>query len=192
MLNGNAIQGIQADGAEASTVSIPLNVSTNVTTSVQDWISGVDLSNFGWALIPSGPSGFEFVSSEGLAGKPTLTIEVDVTATVTIKDDDSARVTITKVSDAAEDTVVGKFAVTLLNGVTPVSSSQNTVVSYEIQVPTSGSNPQAQLGSDYAHKDSGLVGFPSTAPTGTVTIPAGATQAFIEITPFPDKLLGRE
>ncbi len=160
---------------------------TNVTTTVQDWINGIDPTNLGWALLPSGISALEFVSSEGLAGsRPTLVLNVDTSATVTIYDDDVAQLSIAKTVNAAEDTTVGSFTVSLPAGMT---SSVATVVTYQIITPTTGSNPQADLGSDYAHQGAGMAGYESALTKGTVTIPAGQNSATILIAPFPDNFL---
>jgi hypothetical protein len=89
--------------------------------------------------------------------------------TATILDNDSATVSLTKISDGAESAVPtnGLFRVTQ-----SAVSSTDTVVTYSI-----GGTATPGAGKDYA------------ALTGTVTIPAGKTSADINVTVFDDNLV---
>jgi hypothetical protein len=91
---------------------------------------------------------------------PDITISnvpTDQTATVNIVDNNSANVSITKVSDGAEGSANGQFMVNL-----SAISSTNTVVNYSV-------TGTATSGSDF------------TALAGSVTIIAGQTSALINV-----------
>lgn len=92
-----------------------------------------------------------------------------LTATVSIADEDTATVSITKIADGAEaeTPVAGKFRVTQTK-----SSSADTVLSYSVN-----GTATAGAGNDY------------TPLAGTVTIPAGATTADIDVTVLDDNLV---
>jgi len=78
--------GIQADGVEAAVAADLVTgtllslgtTSLNVTSSVQDWANGSD--NLGWALLPVGSDGWDFLSSEA-AIPPKLTITYESSST---------------------------------------------------------------------------------------------------------------
>ncbi|RYD80857.1 MAG: DUF11 domain-containing protein, partial [Verrucomicrobiaceae bacterium] len=95
-----------------------------------------------------------------------ITLGEAVSATAEIADNDTANVTITKISDGTEGVVApGKFRVTQ-----SAVSSTDTVVNYTI-------GGTATAGSDY------------TALTGTVTIPAGQTSVDIDVAVLDDAIV---
>lgn len=98
------------------------------------------------------------------SGNPQVSVDqAQKQATLSISDNDSAQVRIAKTADGSESGPVnGQFTVTQ----TAVSST-NTVVSYTV-------GGTATPGSDY------------TAPSGTVTIPAGQTSATINVPVIDD------
>ncbi|MDB5386640.1 MAG: sodium/calcium exchanger 1, partial [Planctomycetaceae bacterium] len=102
------------------------------------------------------------------AHDPQVTLDsnaANLTATLSITDDDSATVSIATILDGAEPTTNGKFRVTQ----TAVSST-DTVVTYSVA-------GTATPGNDY------------TILTGTVTIPAGSTTADIDVAVLDDTLI---
>ncbi|AMV30637.1 Calx-beta domain protein [Pirellula sp. SH-Sr6A] len=166
--------GIQPDGLESS-ASGPLAIlpsfsttPVNVTSNVQSWSSGNP--NFGWAILPNNPLiGTKIVSSEGLFGaRPYLTVDLDLSATVEIVDTDTATVQVFGTSDAVEPGIQGKFMIVMTNP----SSSAVTVYYEDLLTGT------AVSGSDYV-----------PVPSGSIVIPANATNATVFITPNNDSLI---
>ncbi|SEO73463.1 Calcineurin-like phosphoesterase [Halogranum amylolyticum] len=75
-------EGVQADGdqavgeADVTTGRVAAGTTTvDVTASVRSWVTGEP--NHGWAFLPSGGNGWDFVSSEG-STPPELTVTFDV------------------------------------------------------------------------------------------------------------------
>ena len=100
------------------------------------------------------------------SGDSDISLGLDSTATVTISDDDAAEVTITaNDAAAAEPSDDGQFTVSISN-----ISDTDTVVSYTI-------SGDAAAGDDFA------------ALSGTVTILAGQTFAFIDVDTLDDSLI---
>ncbi|MBL0407448.1 cadherin-like domain-containing protein [Microvirga aerilata] len=82
---GSLSNGIQANGTEAVAAAdrvtgrTAIGVTTlDVTASVQAWAGGA--ANNGWAFLPSGGDGWDFLSAEG-ATKPKLTVEYTTSTT---------------------------------------------------------------------------------------------------------------
>ena len=74
--------GIQADGSEASAAPVAVTgsvgagvLSIDVTASLTAWQAN-PAANFGWAVLPNGPDGVDFSSSETGAG-PRLVVQYD-------------------------------------------------------------------------------------------------------------------
>ncbi len=104
------------------------------------------------------------------SGSPGVSLDAaSRTATVSITDDDTATVSIAKIDDGAEAVtpVAGKFRVTQTK-----ASSTDTVLSYSVN---GTATPGA--GNDYS------------TLSGTITIPAGAMTADIDVTVIDDNLV---
>ncbi|MEK7424495.1 MAG: Calx-beta domain-containing protein, partial [Actinomycetota bacterium] len=104
------------------------------------------------------------------SGDPQITLDPDAadrTATVSIADNDSATVSITKITDGAEPSTNGLFRVTQ-----SAMSSTNTVINYSVDGAST-----ATAGSDY------------TTLSGTVTILAGQTAVDISVPVINDAIV---
>ena len=182
------------DGAEANTptngkfrVTQSAASSTNTTLSYTvtgTATSGTDFTALsGSVTIPAGSTSADIdvtVLNEGTTLEPTETVIVTLTgitttnnvtlgttlaATVNITDDDTATVTITKINDGSETPTNALFRVTQT-----AQATVDTVITY-----TTGGT--ATSGSDY------------TAPSGSITIPAGQTTADISVSITNDALV---
>ena len=104
------------------------------------------------------------------SGDPQITLDPDAadrTATVSIADNDSAMVSITKITDGAEPSTNGLFRV-----IQSAVSSTNTVINYSVDGAST-----ATAGSDY------------TTLSGTVTILAGQTTVDISVPVLDDAIV---
>lgn len=170
VFGGNGIQpGLDASATGIATKLLGFTTnSINVTSSVQSWSNGNP--NFGWAILPDSPSiGTSIVSSEGALGfRPSLTVDLDLSATVEIVDTDKATVQVFGTTDAAEPGTQGKFIISMSNP----SSTAVTVFYEDLLTGTAAS------GSDYV-----------AIPAGSVVIPANTTSTTVFITPNNDSLI---
>ncbi|MCA9194740.1 MAG: DNRLRE domain-containing protein, partial [Planctomycetales bacterium] len=181
-LGGNIQPGIQADGVEAVVASSGSGLafglsSTPLTADVQGWVNG-KAGLFGWAVLPGGVNATAFKGSEAItvSDRPMLDVHLDVSATIEIIDTDVATVNVVGSKAGAEPSTKAEIIIGLLDGSnTPVSSSSPVTVSYSDVTPAGAG--YAISGSDYAKL------------SGSVVIPAGATQTSIFIVPNDDSLI---
>ncbi len=113
-----------------------------------------------------------FTTAAGPIVAPNPVTGIGNSATATIADEDEAQIKITGTADAGEPSKLGFFTIEMSN-----PASTPTVVSFSV---TGGT---ATEGSDYTQA-------PTAGGTaGKVTIPAGATQAFITVTALDDDIV---
>lgn len=157
--------GVQANGSEAMatpdatfTPSTAGLCSINVTNALRAWAAD-PTSNFGWVLINSGSDAVSFNSSEGTI-TPRLVVEYCDPVPL-------PEVTISaNVPSASEAGEPAQFTVTRTG-----DQGSSLTVFYAI-----GGTATAGTGYDY------------TPLAGSVTIPAGATFATIDLTPLDDSI----
>ena len=155
------VTGAAANGSDYTTLT------GSVTVLAGQTVADINVAVINDALVEATES--VIVTLTGFnAGDPDIALDVTAanrTATVNITDNDTATLSIAKVSDGAEPGTNGKFTVTQT-----AASSTDTVVTYTI-------TGTAANGSDY------------TTLTGSVTIAAGQTMADINVSVLNDVLV---
>jgi len=153
------VTGTAAAGVDYTALSGTVTVLANTTTAL------IDVT----VLDDNVLEGLEDVTVQltGIVtGDPQASIDAgNDTAVVTISDEDTALVSIAATTPAAEPAVNGQFTVTMTN-----PSATATTLTYTV-------TGTATAGVDY------------TALTGTVTVAANATTAFIDVTVLDDSLV---
>ncbi|TWU41147.1 Calx-beta domain-containing protein [Novipirellula artificiosorum] len=171
--------GIQTDGVEAEALAEALlgggSGFANVTSTVQDWSDGD--SNYGWSLFSTlgGAANSVDFYSENSSSDPMLTVDLNVSATINIIDNDDATVEIDSVTAGKEPGGPLGNPTGAANAAKAViklseAASTDTYVNYTV------TNGTATAGTDYV------------ATSGTAKIDAGTTSTTIRVQVLDDTI----
>jgi hypothetical protein len=185
--------GIQADGIEATSASQATGLTAigattlDVTDSLKAWADGAagkagGIANNGWAFLPSGSDGWDFLSSEG-STKPKLVVEYTTTTTnppptntAPVATNDSASTTQnTPVTIAvlANDTDANGDALTISSIVTAPTHGTTTINSNGTITYTPNNGYNGADSFTYKAKDASAN---SNSATVNLTVTASATD----------------